>query len=235
MAKARKLTVKIFESRQILNPYTRKDSERFFKKDEDLKFWPLYLTISYNNKTKNMKSPTFEFLERMGYGYNLIFGDHELIRLNDERLLKNFKRLIEESNREFSLDLVSPANEEFNLCKKFIYDYYSSKARRDIFKVLIKGLERTGELRFPNSMLILAGTENLHDFLGMIKELSPKLFEEFTLEFTDSFSVLTNLDLLKYKNIFPFWVDHLVNEDFLKRISSRINDLETQNKTLIEN
>lgn len=202
MAKPKKLTVKIYENRQIVKPY---ESEF-----EQTQFWPLYVTVTYNGKIKNIKSLTFEFLERLNMNYDLISEDWEAIRKNDERLFGNFKKFIESKNQEFSLDLVSPTNSDFQKAKLTIYDFYSSHLRAGLFKALHN---------HSWTIQALITSNNLIAFSYMLGELKPEIFEDFKSKSPKSYLFLEEIIELSNQKIFPFMVDVWVKEPFLSQLT----------------
>ncbi|MBS4070674.1 MAG: hypothetical protein KGZ90_05070 [Algoriphagus sp.] len=203
MAKPKKLTVKIYENRQIVKPYQSEFVES--------QFWPLYLTVTYDRKIKNLKSPTFEYLERLNFGYDLITEDWEAIRKNDERLLVNFKSIIEARNQTFSLDQVSQTNPDFQNAKITLYDFYSSHLRSDLFKVLQGN---------PWAIQASLTAGNLVAFSFMLGELKPEIFEDLKKQSPESHIFLNQINELASDRIYPFMVDLWIKEPFLDVISS---------------
>lgn len=198
MGKPKKLTVKIFENRELKEVKTKEPV-----------FYPLYLVVTYNRKVTKFKSPTYDFILNQNIGYELITENQEAIRINDERLISNYKKYLESKNIEFSVSLLKSDNQEFEEIKTPLEQILNSKLISALFKFF------NAKKTFINTTLLMAETENINFFINAIAELNNDVFEQLRSIDPDLFNAMDELRSLERKNIFPFYIDHLVDEQFL--------------------
>ncbi|MCR9080899.1 MAG: hypothetical protein NXH89_00645 [Cyclobacteriaceae bacterium] len=208
MPKPKKFTIRIFENRSlkekgsIAGPY-----------------FPLYCSISYNRRVKTIKSLTFELLDKINFGVDLLLDGHEEIEKNDRRVLEQYRSLVESTNREFSIDLISSENKEYEFLKTPLFYIAGEKIRNQLF-FFFQGKGQNP--KFPLSQLLIAENQNWVYFLGHMKEISPKKFEEFIEFYQPTEKILLEFEKLNEINFFPYLIDIQVNNPITKNLKELI-------------
>lgn len=212
MAKVKKLTVKIYENRQL------KEYSMHSHENETHTFYPLYLMITFNRKVKTIKSPTCEFLERTNSAFHLLPSNWGKIQNNDERLMNHFRKYVEEGGKEFDVLYISPENQDYKKFKIPIFDVFSKEFTAALSGFFLN-LSQEKESEFSTTQLILHTYPNSVHFLRMMQELN----RELALDFISLNPLLIKMNKMFFKlqvdGIFPFYADYLANEDFLEELS----------------
>jgi len=212
MAKEKKLTVKIYENKQL------KENQFPGPGDDPNSFYPLYIMITFNRKVKTIKSPTFEFLERTNSAYHLLSSNWKHIQNNDERLLKHFRSFLESSGLEFSVASIAPENEIYQKFKTPIFDLFSREFL-NYLHVFFGNRESETNGKFSATQLILYSYPNPIHFFEMMQEMNSELAVEFASINSAQIKRIRIFERLRLIGIIPFYADFQANEPFLSDLS----------------
>jgi hypothetical protein len=220
MAKEKKLTVKIYENRQ-LKEYKSPEEESMdgYELVYSHTFYPLYLMLTFNRKVKTIKSPTFEFLHEIHERTDLIITDPDEIEKNDRRLLDGYREIIEKRGEEFSLDLISSSNPEYVKFKEPVFHLVGSKVKMEFFH-FFHGVGPHD--KYPYSMMVALTTPNWMVFLYHLKETSPGIYSEFLDWFEDVELIVNEFENFSRQNLFPFRIDLELNTSGFEHLRKTI-------------
>lgn len=208
MAKPKKLTLKIFENKQL------KEVE-----SESGSYSPLYLMLTYNGKVKTIKSPTFELIDHINFNTYLIYEDALEIERNDRRLFEGIRKFLENTGKEFSLGFVSQQNEEYSVLKTPIFRLIGEKVRSNLFTFF------EGEKKLSASALVLGTFYNWEYSMLHLKEISPSVYSEFKEYFPAIEEILSEFSKLSAQNYFPYMIDFQLNRPEIMQLKRLFNSI----------
>jgi hypothetical protein len=212
MAKAKKFTIGIFENRSL--------KEKDFSKGV---YYPLYLTLSFNRKNKTIKSLTYELLNDLNSRAEVLMDDHEEVEKNDRRILENYRKYVESQGIEFSLELISPDNEDYVKLKVPVFEFVGGKVKWRLYS-FFQGPDNKFPL-YPNAQLLSWETYNWDRFLHQMKEISPKFFQDFMEENEDIEKIFHEIKKLDDLNLWPYLIDLKTDNPIFQDLKKAIEGL----------
>jgi hypothetical protein len=208
MAKAKKLTLKVFENKQL-------------KERENLNgpYSPLYLMLTFNGKVKTIKSPTFELINDTNDRMDLIYENKGEIEQNDRRIFEGIRRLIEDKGQHFSLDFISQENENYLYLKSPIFDLIGKKVRMNLFTFF------DYQRKLSSSALLFGTNYNWVVSIQHLKEVNHSLFLDFIYLYPRIENILDEFLKLRNQNFFPYIIDFEINNEKTKRLKELFNSI----------
>lgn len=204
MAKIKKLSVKVFENRQLQKG-----------KIKTWEFYPIYLSVIFNKKVTTLKSPFYEYISQTN-----IWRDSKpeikVFEINESRLFKNIRAFFEDNNIEFSTSLLKSEELVYRFLSTPLWKVFDFEFRMGIAVFLAKF-----EGKYANTSVLLYESSNYYSFVESIKEINPGLYLEMVTFLPNYFNILDCLVELSKNDIFPYVADFLQNESFLDSLKSK--------------
>ena len=202
MARQKKLSIKLFE-----NKILSKNTDGY-----DVIFHPLYLNVIFNKKVTTLKSPSFDFTENTSLFTHWITEQPNIIEMNDTRLINNIREYYEKSGREFSVLELKKTNKAFSKLSSTLFDAF----RYEIVSELITYFYSKKEFQYTSIMA--ASSFNYIYFLRSLKELNTEIYKDIIYTIPKKAQIIEVLAGLLEKNIIPYVVDYLNDEEFTNQL-----------------